>query len=58
MAWVQFYLPIPITHTLGCTGALFVFAVQYFHAGIKITTQQGISVVIAFFGILLTANGR
>jgi hypothetical protein len=37
MAGVQFYLPISITHTLGCTGALFVFAIQYFHAGVKVT---------------------
>jgi drug/metabolite transporter (DMT)-like permease len=58
MAGVQFYLPIPIVHTLSCTGALFVFAIQYFYGGVKITRQQGISVLIAFSGILLTVNGR
>jgi hypothetical protein len=58
MAGVQFYLPIPITHTLGCTGALFVFAIQYFHAGVKVTKSQSVCIIIAFFGILLTVNGR
>jgi drug/metabolite transporter (DMT)-like permease len=58
MAAVQFYLPIPITHTLGCTGPLFIFLVQYVLGGIIMTKKQGLGVVLAFIGILFVANGR
>jgi drug/metabolite transporter (DMT)-like permease len=58
MAAVQFYLPIPITHTLGCTGPLFIFLVQYVLGGIIMTKKQGLGVLLAFIGILFVANGR
>jgi drug/metabolite transporter (DMT)-like permease len=58
MAGVQFYLPVPITHTLGCTGPLFIFLIQYLLGGVQMTKKQIIGVSIAFLGILFVANGR
>ena len=58
MAGVQFYLPIPITHTLGCTGPLFMFGVQYLFGGAKINQKQIIGAATSFIGIIFVANGR
>lgn len=58
MAGVQFYLPVPIVHTLNCSGALFVFIIQYMLDGVKITKNQTIYAGVAFLGIIISANGR
>ena len=40
LAYSQFYLPLPIVHTLNGSGPLFVFIVDYFLNGIKINRKQ------------------
>lgn len=54
----QFILPIPIVHTISCSGTLFVFIIDYFKNGIKINSRQAIGIVIGVVGVVLVSNGN
>lgn len=58
MAFVQFYLPLFIVHTIGSTGPMYVCIYQYFLDGKKINLKQLIGMIFAVIGIILTTNGR
>lgn len=58
LAIVQFYLPLPIVHTLGCTGIAFVFILDFYINGTTINKKQFIGLVFCIFGIILTTNGK
>ena len=58
LALSQFYLPLPIVHTISGTGSIFVFLVDYFLNGVAITPKQLVGVVVGFMGLVLTVNGR
>ena len=58
LAIVQFYLPLPIVHTLGCSGTVFVFILDYYINGAKLNKKQIVGIIICFFGVILVANGR
>jgi drug/metabolite transporter (DMT)-like permease len=58
MAFVQFYLPLSIIHTIGSTGPIYVCVYQYFIEGKKLNVKQVTGMTLAILGILLTTNGR
>ena len=54
----QFYLPLPLVHTIGCTGTLYVFILDYYINSVKISKKQLSGIVIGFVGVILTINGE
>lgn len=54
----QFILPLPIVHTLSCTGVLFIFIVDYLMFGTKINSKQTIGIIIGIVGSMVASNGR
>ena len=58
MAVAQFILPLPIVHTISCSGVLIVFVLDYFLYGILINKWQYVGILIGFGGVVLNANGN
>ena len=54
----QYILPLPIVHTLGCTGTLFVFLIDYLLNNVKINSKQSIGILLGFIGALIATNSR
>lgn len=54
----QFILPLPIVHTIACSGTIFVFVFDYALNGIAIGKQQLLGMFIGLAGVLLTSNGK
>jgi drug/metabolite transporter (DMT)-like permease len=54
----QFILPLPILHTIACSGTLFVFIIDYFLNSTPINARQIIGIAVGIFGVLLTSNGK
>lgn len=54
----QFILPLPIVHTIACSGTLFVFLIDYLINGTQINMQQGIGMTIGIFGVSMASNGK
>lgn len=54
----QFYLPLPIVHTIGCSSIAIIYTIDYFLNGITITKNGAIGVVFALVGVVLMANNR
>lgn len=55
-SFAQFVLPMPIVHTLACTGIFFVFLLDYLMFGNTITCKQGLGIGLGIFGSLLVSN--
>jgi drug/metabolite transporter (DMT)-like permease len=53
----QFYLPLPIVHTIGSASPLFVFILDFYMYGITINKKQTLGIVVSLIGTLLTVNG-
>ena len=53
----QFYLPLPIVHTICGSGPIFVFIIDYFMNGVGINAKQFMAIVIAVAGLVLAING-
>ena len=58
MAFSQFYLPLPIVHTISGTGPLFVFIIDYYLNDVKINQKQLVGIIFGIAGLILTVNGR
>ena len=56
-AWVQFYLPLPIVLTLMASSPIFTAIFDKLLNDINLNKIQVIWFVIAFVGVILTANG-
>lgn len=54
----MFILPLPIVHTVNCTGTLFIFLIDYFLNHVKINYQQSVGIFIGIIGAMLTTNGK
>ena len=54
----QFFLPIPIVHTIGSTGTLFIVLLDYLINGVKLNNKQIAGLVISFAGMILVINGE
>ena len=57
-AWSQFYLPLPVAITLQATAPIFTTIADRVINGVKINPRQGFWLLIAFIGVLMTANGQ
>ena len=57
-AWAQFYLPLPIAITLNSTSPIFSAIWDRILNGIKLNKIQTMWFGVAFFGVILTANGK
>lgn len=57
-AFVQFYLPLPVVHTIGCSGAIFVCIVDYLRYEVSLSWEQKKGVAVGFLGILLVINNK
>ena len=56
-AWSQFYLPLPIAITLNSTSSIFASILDKVINNISLNKFQIIWLIIAFMGVILTANG-
>jgi drug/metabolite transporter (DMT)-like permease len=54
----QFILPLPVVHTINCSGSLFVFLIDYWFNKVKINSKQSIGIIIGFGGAILVTNSR
>jgi drug/metabolite transporter (DMT)-like permease len=52
----QFYLPLPIVHTIGCSAPIYIFILDYYENGVRASRGQIISLVIGILGIICTIN--
>ena len=53
----MFILPLPIVHTINCTGTLFIFLIDYLLNNVKINSKQSVGIFIGIIGAMLTTNG-
>ena len=56
-ASAQYYLPLPIVHTIYNCGPLFVLATDYFVNGTKINKNQIIGGICGMIGMFLVIYG-
>ena len=54
----QFVIPLPISHTISCSGVIFVFLIDYFINGVQINRNQCIGIIIGIIGVLMTGNSK
>jgi drug/metabolite transporter (DMT)-like permease len=54
----QYILPLPIIHTLNCSGTLFIFLIDYQLNKVKINSKQSIGIFIGFIGALIATNSK
>lgn len=54
----QFMLPLPIVHTISCTGVLFIFIVDYLMFDNKVNCLQSMGILIGIVGSIVASNGR
>ena len=52
----QFYLPLPIVHTVNFSAPIFVFVIDYFENGVRISKLQFYFLLCSVFGVLCTIN--
>ena len=54
----QFYLPLPIVHTVNFFAPIFIFVIDYFENGVRVTTAQLWFLVVSVLGVLCTVNSE
>lgn len=54
----QYILPLPIVHTISCSGTLFVFLIDFLMNHVRINVKQAVGIAIGFLGSLIAINGR
>lgn len=54
----QFIIPLPISHTISCSGVIFVFIIDYMINGVQINRNQGIGIFMGILGVLMTGNSK
>jgi len=52
----QFYLPLPIVHTINFFSPIFIFVIDYFENGVRINKTQFYFLLLSVFGVLCTIN--
>ena len=57
MGFSQFVLPLPIVHTITCSGTLFVFLIDYVKNGMKINKKQAYGILFGTIGVIIATNG-
>jgi len=56
MGTAQFYLPLPIVHTISFFAPIFIFVIDYFENGVRINKPQFYCLAAALLGIVCTIN--
>ena len=56
MGTAQFYLPLPIVHTINFFAPIFIFIIDYFQNGVRINRTQFYCLMSGVLGILCTIN--
>ena len=56
MALSLYFLSAPIVHTIGASGAIIVFIIDYFRNGVHVSTKQLVGICIGSVGIVATVN--
>jgi drug/metabolite transporter (DMT)-like permease len=54
----QFYLPLPIVHTINFFAPIFIFIIDYFENGVRISKLQLYSLLFSILGLLCTINSN
>lgn len=54
----QFYLPLPIVHTVNFFAPIFIFIIDYFENGVRVSTAQMWFLVMSVLGVLFTVNNE
>lgn len=54
----QFILPLPIVHTVACSGTLIIFIIDYILNHITVNIKQIIGICIGIAGAILATNGK
>lgn len=54
----QFYLPLPIVHTINFFAPIFIFIIDYFENGVKITKTQFYFLLFSVLGLICTVNSE
>jgi drug/metabolite transporter (DMT)-like permease len=52
----QFFLPLPIVHTINFFAPIFIFIIDYFENGVRINRAQFTSLMVGVLGIITTLN--
>ena len=58
LAFSQFYISLPIVHTICGSGPIFIFIFDYYLNGVKINSKQVFGIIVGICGIILAINGR
>ena len=58
LAASQFYLPLPIVHTLSFSSPIFVFIIDYFENGVRVSKSQIYCLLLAVMGMICTVNSE
>lgn len=54
----QFYLPLPIVHTINFFAPVFIFIIDYLENGIKINRLQTFFLILSILGLVSTINNE
>lgn len=54
----QFILPLPIVHTINCSGTLFIFVIDFLLNHVKINIKQSIGIAMGITGAIVATNGQ
>lgn len=54
----QFYLPLPIVHTINFFSPIFIFVIDYLENGVRINKTQFYFLLLSIFGVLCTINSE
>jgi drug/metabolite transporter (DMT)-like permease len=54
----QFYLPLPIVHTINFFAPIFIFIIDYFENGVRINKTQFYFLLFSVLGLLCTINNE
>jgi drug/metabolite transporter (DMT)-like permease len=54
----QFYLPLPIVHTINFFAPIFIFIIDYFENGVRINKVQLYFLLCSVLGLMCTINNE
>lgn len=58
VAFLMFYIPMPIIHTISSSSSVFTAAIEHYCYGLDISNRSKILILVSIFGVMLQANGE
>jgi len=55
---MHYVVSLPVLNILSISGSIFVFVLDYFLHGVKISGKQLVGIVAGILGVLVTVNGE